>query len=295
MSWRTVQLQPVSIDFVAGSHGHFLEYMCNRFVVGIPVELSPFNALGASHIKDADYIKNSKFFARHYSELALPTQSQIVKITFDHSDLLPLISGCFLRAGDSNLHVNDLEIDTYNKLKDGYFKDLINNINTAYSQQGITIDQTNPNCPRYILREYFKFGFADPEANGFMKKLEELIYSTDKRVFEFKFSWFYDGDVFVEQLENLADWCGTMLLHTDMIKELHETFLSKQIFKDHKSQCDDIINCVNKQQSKILPELTVLQESYINGILEQTYQIEMPFMQEKYFNSTQEIVQYLNV
>jgi hypothetical protein len=288
-------MQPVSIDFVAGSHGHFLEYVCNRFIAGITVEFSPFNTLGASHIKDADYIKNAKFLASHYSELATPTQSQIVKIKFDHSDLLLLISGCFLRAGDSNIHVNDLEINTYNKLKDGWFKDLLNEINTAYRKQGININQDNPNCPRYILREYFKFGFTDTSTNGFMRKLEELTYSADKRVFEFKFDWFYDSDKFLQQLDNLSKWYDTTLLHTDMIVTLHKTFLSKQIFKDHKSQCDDIIDCVNKRQSKFLPELTVLQESYINAILEQMYQIEMPFMQEKYFNSTQEIVQYLNV
>ena len=43
----------ISIDFVAGSHGHFLEYMCNRFIADIGIDFAPF--------KDPYYVENSVF------------------------------------------------------------------------------------------------------------------------------------------------------------------------------------------------------------------------------------------
>ena len=96
-------MQLVSIDFVAGCHGNFLEYMCNKFIAKLPITFSPFNNLGASHIRQNNYYKNAVFIAKHYSELSLPTENRIVKISYDCDDLLPLTSVCFLRAGNSNI------------------------------------------------------------------------------------------------------------------------------------------------------------------------------------------------
>ena len=286
---------PVSIDFVAGSHGHFLEYVCNRFIASIAVDFVPFNDLGASHLKNPYYIENSVFTAAHYSELKRPTEDHIIKITFDYDDLLLLSSGCFFRAGDSNININDLEHDTYNKLKDGWFEDLISNINRAYQAQGIVISRETLNCPRYILREYFKFGFRNPETNGFMEKLSALKYHPDKKIFEFKFSWFYDQEKFLDHISRLSDWYGTKINDLQGLIDLHDIFLSKQIFRSHKTDCDTILDKVVQKNPQPISDLTVLQESYINAVLEKTYKKEMPFMQEKYFNSTQEIVQYINV
>mgnify|MGYP003633370510 CR=1 FL=1 len=41
----------ISIDFVPGSHGHFLEYVCNKYIMGQSIDFNPFNSIGASHAK----------------------------------------------------------------------------------------------------------------------------------------------------------------------------------------------------------------------------------------------------
>jgi hypothetical protein len=279
----------VSIDFVAGSHGQFLEYVCNRFVAQHDINYLPFNKLGASHVNIRN--KDFTFLANHFSELGLKKHAKIVQIVFDADDLLLLSSVCFFRAGDSNIDVRSLEIETYHKLKNSHFSNLIDQINSAY---GITLSDKNPNCARYILREFFKFGFKDPEINGFIQELKKLKHPADADVFTFRYKDFYSTENFIQRLSELAKWHGTVLL-LDQLEELHSMFLSKQIFKDDKIQCDRILESVSSNSDIEIPPLSLLQESYLNGVLENMYSIEMPFRQDQYFNSTQEIVKYLNV
>jgi hypothetical protein len=42
-----------------------------------------------------------------------------------------------------------------------------------------------------------------------------------------------------------------------------------------------------------LNKLTLFKESYINAQLEKIFNIEMPFLQEEYFTSTKEIIEYI--
>ena len=284
-------MNSVSIDFVAGAHGQFLEYMCNRFIAHHGIFYSPFNQLGASHMNMRR--QNYVFKANHFSLLNLPKQQRVIKISFNYKDLLPLSSGCFLRAGDSNIDVRSLEIDTYNKLCNGYFDSLVSAINSAYAKE-VNLTRATPNCPRYILREFFKFGFKTPELNGLIQELNKFDYAAGTDLYEFKFEYFYDTEIFIKQLENLSHWYGSRF-NSDEARDLHKDFLSRQIFRNDKKQCDALLASIANKQSVPIPNLSVLQESYINAKLENLYQIEMPFIQEKYFNSTQDIVQYINV
>jgi hypothetical protein len=286
-------MDSVSIDFVAGSHGNFLEYVCNKFIARQEINFSPFNHLGASHNKENTYIEERIFKCGHYSEYKIPTDQKIIKIDFDDEDLLTLSSVCFLRAGDSNIDITSLEKNTYNKLIHGHFKNLIAQINNSYPD--VQLSEFSPNCPRHILREFFKFGFKTPSINGFTILKKNFVYNKNFDIFIFKFINFYDTDKFIKNLKDLAVWYGMGIDQLSNLKLLHKEFLDKQIIKNHKSQCDVLVNCVKKRQNVSISNLTVLQESYINGALENIYQIEMPFNQEKYFNSTQEIVQYLDV
>lgn len=281
----------ISIDFVAGSHGHFLEYICNSFIAHISSDHIPFNKLGASHNKSADYQKNKLFVANHYSELNLSMTDKIIRITFDYDDLLTLTSGAFLRVGNIGIENNLLEKDTYNKLfKSKYYIHLIDEINTAYPCNQISAE--TPDCPRFVLREFFKFGFKNPENHGFVKKLKQLKYKSDANVIDFAYKNFYNYDLFESNINKLGAVFNTTI-DTDSLKKVWKIFIDKQIFKDYQKQCDLIIDKVLTNQNFIIPSLSLFQESYINGVLEKQFEIEMPFYQPQYFTSTKEIQQHL--
>jgi hypothetical protein len=281
----------IAIDFVAGSHGHYMEYVANRFVAKIPADFDPFNVNNASHTRPKDYYDSAKFVAEHYFEKGVPATQRILRITFTKNDLLPLTSVSLRRAGDYNIDNNLLEIDTYNKLKNQHYSYLIDIINQSYPEAGISAQ--SPNCARHILREYFKFGFRDPEQHGFMIELNRLMYHADRDIFDFPLSDLYDLDRFVSRCQTLSTWYDSGTLDLGNLKNLHVRFLEKQIYKDHSVICNKIIDAVQKQQSMAIPELTLFQESYINGVIEKLYQVEMPFLQTKYFTDTQQILDHI--
>lgn len=280
----------ISIDFVAGSHGHFLEYVCNKFIAKIASDFTPFNHLGASHQTSLEYIKNRVFVADHYSEKGLSVSSRVIRITFKYDDLLVLTSGAFLRVGDVGIIDHELEIDTYNKLKNSkYYLYLIDSINSAYPDYEIS--PSNPNCPRFVLREYFKFGFKIPEHHGYIKKLNQLQYKhTD--VIDFQYHNFYNYELFLSGIKELAKLFNVRIDENELLT-LWNSFISKQIFRGLKTQCDSIIDHVVNGTKTNIPVLTMLQESYINGMLEKKFAAEMPFHQDRYFTNTEQIRNYL--
>jgi hypothetical protein len=71
---------------------------------------------------------------------------------------------------------------------------------------------------------------------------------------------------------------------------LHQEFVKRQIYKYDKTQADSIISSVQNKQEIPIAKLKLLQESYINGVLERMYNIEMPFKQLEYFSNTKEII-----
>jgi hypothetical protein len=73
----------------------------------------------------------------------------------------------------------------------------------------------------------------------------------------------------------------------------HNKFLSFIPYILHKEQCDQVINYVNQGIDFPIPKLTLFQESYINGQLENIYSKEMPFHQDKYFTSTKDLLYYI--
>jgi len=281
----------ISIDFVAGSHGNFLEYACNKFIAKIPANFDPFTSLGTSHNKPDEYSKQRMFYAYHFSEYNVPTTESVVRITFESDDLLLLSSITWLRAGDMNIDCDLLETNTYYKLKNTTYEYVLMSLNTAYPF--LNLSESNPDCPRHILREFFKFGFKNYKSHGMIKKLEELKYDDQHRVFDFEFKNFYNCQRFIKRLSALGEWYGNPIVDYNAIKKIHKKFLEKQIYKNDKDIADNIILAVKNQIAIPIPKLTLMQESYINGILESIYGIEMPYYQPKYFSNSQDILTHL--
>jgi hypothetical protein len=281
----------ISIDFVAGTHGNFLEFVCNKFIAKQDINFLPFNHLGASHLKSDQYRNHRVFIAKHYFELKIAHSSKLVRILFNHDDLLLLSAGCLYRAGNSGIEEDLLEINTYFKLKNNkFFSYLIDSINSAYPDNQIS--PSNPNCSRFILREFFKFGFKDPEVNGLTKQLNELKSPKNCDMIDFYYHEFYNKQLFMKKLTKLSQWCGTSL-NTDGLDLVWQEFYDQQFQKDLKYYCDTIIDQVIALENKPIPKLSMLQESYINGILEKKFSIEMLFKQTEYFKTTGEIIQHL--
>ena len=292
-------MERILIDFQGGTHGNFLEFLLNQFYYSIEWE-DPFTDLGTSHKKIYN-LHTVKFFAGHFtsskvskvSENIFLSSNNIILITIEPQDLLLVMSVSLLRAGDTNISDDLLEIDTFNKL-DRYifYKSMLNRMITSYN---LKCNKENPNIPRYILREFFKFGFRTPEINGFIKtQNNSLTQLHGKNVYFMPFASFYNYDTLFEQLNKIYNYFQLDVIVDKLIlKNLHTKFFNKIPYTNITNICNQVIDAVDTKQIIDIPKLSMLQESYINSQIEKKYNIEMPFVQQEYFKNTEDIIQYI--
>ena len=286
-----IALDTIPIDFVAGSHGNYLETVCNQGFGIVPRE-NNFTKHGTSHSKSHSYKKQKVFDARHWFSNyfhELQTHSHVISIRYQQDDLLLLSSVSLLRSGDYGINNDQLEHNTVTKLNNLHYKNVLEQLYQAYP----FLDRNCADIPRWVLREFYKFGFRDPNINGYWKEQQKMCYGADQQVFDFEFGSFYNIDQFARQLADLANFLNTEFEFVDDFYATHEKFLSYIPYRDHKQQCDQIINYINNSEIQPIPPLTLFQESYINGCLENLYHKEMPFHQDKYFTSTKDVLYYL--
>jgi hypothetical protein len=282
----------IPIDFVAGTHGNFLEIILNKFFNIVPVDFDPFNSNGASHVKQKQYLDQRLFVARHWTndskfDQLKPDYDRVISIQFDQDDILLVCLLSFWRAEPHYIDVNFLEIDTYSKLDNTEYRHMLNSITDAYP----FLKRNTGSIPRNVLREFFKFGFLTPEQEGCWRKLQELQYNIPS--FVFKFKAFYDRTSLVTTLKQLEEFLGMSFNFDKEFDCMHEKFLSLNPYRNHQSQCDAIITAVESEKHQLIPPLTLLQESYINAQLEKIYKKEMPFHDLIYFTSTKDVLNYL--
>jgi hypothetical protein len=324
----------IYIDFQGGSHGNYLEFVCNK-LAGIKSNELPFNQYGASHTKK--YQDNKIFEATHYSyDLGGPMESnaKIISIYITPTDLLPLTSISLLRAGDFQYYNDELEIKTYHKLSISNYKSLLDMLNKNFFTGQIArsynnvknekwpnvatmedfealpawikdeclnvhklvllpeLSKTNPNCPRYILREMFKIGFKDPTNTGFISNQNNVKYNNGHDVFYFPFACFYDTKWFIKEIQAVATWAN--IPYND-ISELHKEFLERQPYKNSKTVCDNLLDRILNKEIFNLPVIDLLQESYISAQLELKFNKEIPDMMTTWFCTSKEIIDYFEI
>jgi hypothetical protein len=282
----------IPIDFLAGSHGNFLETVLNKYF-GFVANENTLTSTGTSHNKSTDYLQQRVFWARHWFEnyqQELKTFEKIISVRFSQDDLLLLSSVSLLRAGDMNINNDSLEVNTRSKLNNEFYKGTLDLIYQSYP----FLDPKSDSIERYILREFFKFGFRDPDHNGYWIKQQQMTYPNNAQVFCVDFDSFYD----IGKLENTIRQLEVFVDRSfDFSAEFyleHKRFLSFIPYCDHKNTCDQIVQAVLKREDIAVPPLTLFQESYINGTLERLFQREMPYHQPDYFTSTKDMLYYIN-
>lgn len=321
----------VYIDFQGGSHGNFLEFVCNKFLGNVLCPDHPFDDLGTSHNKF--YKSTQLFYGGH--DYTHCVNSQIISVQISDDDLLPLMSISLLRAGGYNLDNNSLEINTYNKLNNVHYRWVLDNIIEKFFQEQIStsyqavkdaswpnitcyqdfmalpekikqecIDVHNlfflelgpnyPNCPRFVLREFFKIGFKDTKLNGFMQRQSAMTYDPSNRVFYFPYCAFYHTDSFINQVQQIALWSNLSITNLDDLIKLHLDFLSRQPYYKSKEKCDALMAQIINNELVDFDTLTLLEESYLSAKIELHYQQELPYNQPVWFLNSNKLFEYLN-
>jgi hypothetical protein len=180
-------------------------------------------------------------------------------------------------------------MDDFKRLPDWIQSECINQHNIRLLQ----FDADHPDCPRHILREFFKIGFCNPEQAGFIVEQKKMVYDSSNDLIIFPFASFYNIDAFINQIQLIGKWSNFELDNVSQLAELHNMFLDKQPYKDSKKFCDRLVTKICNQEIFELPKLDLLQESYISAQLENLYGCDLTRNQPNWFTNSRQILDFL--
>lgn len=301
------------IIYQGGHHGNFLRYIGNTAWHKRPIR-SPFAPNGTSHADENEKVPSDRFQVLHWFskdpelyapeddfgwgvEKAVPAEWfnpnwQFIVITASPAHMFEMTWLSFKRACNFNLDLNGLTQNT---------KQTLSTVLGWREMYDLIISNYNINpgddVPRHVLREFFKFPFVDSDVSTAMitdNEFDKLLSDAGIKYFNFPLEAFYNTSLFKETLTDLSKFTDCEF-DLDRLEELHLEFLDglKEMF-DLKNQADEIISNVLSNVSSDIPNLDLLQESYINGTLEKITGVEMPFDRPKeYFTSTKQIMDHI--
>lgn len=314
----------IPIDYVPGSHGHFLAFVCNRFLTDIPRTLlgdSPLTAQGTSHGGLDSYWQSRIFREAHYmlghSHYLAPAHEnpsleqwhgRVIRIWYDRDDLLTLTATCFLRAGDIGIDIDQLHIDTYGQLDNTLFGSVLAELqrlsaeNLTRSIQDVRddtwplvaswadwdalptaikqeceqqhqmylwrLDAQHRDCPRWVLREYFRESFRPQATNGFLALRDRMIYHDGCDIFDWHFRDFFDTEAFEYAVDRLAGWLGTCCRDNDSMMSLHKDFLRRHRYRDLHQRCQLLWQKWQQRQDHDLSALTLIEQAWLECQIE---------------------------
>jgi hypothetical protein len=297
----------IAIDFQGGSHGNFLEFACNT-LAGCTQDTLPFNQAGAAHskkyinpqvffadhysfndvsipgrmvvsvqIQESDLLPLTAIsllragdYGYDNDELEIDTYNKLNNVDYCHM-LTDLINGYFFQQVETSYNaVRDPSWPTIKTLQE--FKQLPAHIQQECIEQHqlqlLELSAESPDCPRDILRDFFKIGFANPDQQGFMKQQVDKIHYTDKSVYVFPFAAFYDPIQFLQHMKLIAKWAGIVYNNWERVEILHTEFLARQPYCALKQTCDHIVDTLCDNLTLQAPPVNLLAEAYINAQLE---------------------------
>lgn len=255
----------IKIDFHGSTHGHFLEYVSNVYIMQTdPGAGELFNSLGAAHAVDDVYFKNRQIVCGHYSSdnLIVEITDQVIRITLDSTDdrqFFIALTNLIYRAGDV-----------------GFEKQMLS-IPDSIRQDSIV----------YRNNWYSKFNERHSYSD-FYNKFNEIF----QPVFEFPFESFYSFPEFCKKLNEMAVFLNQTFFPDKSLFELWEKFIKMNQGFQSYNKCNTILENIFANRDMAIG-CTVIEQGWINYNLSKMcrmYNGSM-FEQPQFPTNTQEIYQ----
>lgn len=275
----------IYIDFFGGTHGHFLEYSINALEDSIK-DINPFTKFGTSHVQYRKKLAVAEHFSLHNISLDYKN-NHVISITAKPDDCLLVNLLCFRRAGDHAFDLYNLEKELSTKVKNTYF---FPGLRESLLHYGVDIANDQP-VSKGMLRESFKYNFVDQGNNSLMQMIQKQVYTgVSKNIF---LRDFYSVSQYIAMIQSIVtDFKLPYDVNTAWYENLWQRFINKNDIINYEQ---DVINVFQSVVNKVdrAMHLNIIQQAWLNAMLENKFGKEMPFHMEEYFTSTSEVNQYL--
>ena len=262
----------IAIDFSPSLHGHFLEYIINRYIYNCDEITSIFEDSGASDVIENDerYQRNLIVKCDHYSEFNKPYPQNTTSVIYiKHNTRYDFVSmvNSFYRVFDRTQDTNHSSADI--------LKFHMNNLDASSVS-----DVRN--------RLYTKL---------FKRHFDELHIKkeTNIPVIDFDFGSFFTLHQFIASLRRVADSLNTHMTFNKALVNDWSNFIKVNQGYQFMNIAEDVIDSIIKGKSKEIED-NVFVHAYINCHLSHAFPIYTGsiFDDEKYPTNTYEIYNLIN-
>lgn len=302
----------IYIDFVPGTHGQYLAYACNRYFTESYYldSFELYDNLGRAHRSSTEFIANKTFDAQHLFELDDNTNfgSKIIRITFESDDMFYLTDRYLTKAGAYTVEIDNLTHNTYQKLNNEQHRPILDNLingwchpqwlsqtKQAFIQQlGVCsltrLDELYPDCPEWILREFYKINF-DSQSNGLTQRLRK--FAPEVAVFYFPLRCILDAKGFIDKMIELAAWLEVDIYSIGNLIKEHSHFLRLQsISRDQ--QTTSIGTALIAGINRDITHFDWLQQAWVWHKAEWIFEQRLTNVPQTFYNNTNEILEALD-
>jgi len=234
----------IKIDFHGSTHGHFLEYVSNVYIMQTtPSKRNIFKAPSFSaHNPDHYYLKDRIIECGHFFDpiynLNITDQDQVIRIVIDQSNdntFFIAFTNLLFKAGDVGIERQLLNIP------DSIRADRIKFRNNLYS--------------KFVEREKYANYYGN-------------FLPTMSPVFEFKVESFFSFKNFCVELSKLADFLSQTFFVDQSLYMLWEEFITKNQGWQSYIKCNQVLEHTFANNAASI-DCTVLEEAWINYNLSQ--------------------------
>lgn len=247
--------------FLPGTHGNFLA-KCLSVCSGVVEDFEFYSATSkGAHNQSKDFERIIEF--THES-----VRNNITcYINFNHDDLYILNWHLFYAAGEFGIDL--LQVNEFTPLK----KHMDLKSDHSIVTNGFPkIIQGFEGQGQSGLREMYKKFFKD--GNGLCKRQAEC-YFNHKFDNIFQFSWFYDKDMFINNVKHLVKELGYEY-KIDIVHKWEDFALKKLAIRQSKEFVEQAFVCYNKGIDLDISQLCVFEQAYLDHLIEEHlgYEIE---------------------
>jgi len=188
-----------------------------------------------------------------------------------NQDHQPILDSLQLYFNDSDV------IDSYNNVKAEEwpnietvqdFLDLPAHIQRecqeTYGIKPYKLTQETPDCPRHVLRDFFRNIFLTADTVPYITQQHQIAYHDSNDIFVFPYSSFLDKQSFLDAIDRVAKWSNYQVNYTQELNKLYDDFAGTQNYLLEKIRCDNIVKSINNNESYNLTDLNVISEAYIS-------------------------------
>ena len=255
----------ILIDFHGSTHGHFLEYVSNVYIMQTdPGAGELFNSLGAAHAVDNVYCKNRQIKCGHYSSrnVKFNDNDQIIRIVIDPNNdvhFFIALTNLVYRAGD-----------------------------VGFEKQMLLIpDSTRQDSVAYRNNWYSKFTERHSYSN-FYNEFNKI----SQPVFEFPFESFYSFPEFCKNLNEMAAFLNQTFFPDKSLFDLWKKFIEMNQGFQSYNKCNIILENIFSSRNMAI-DCTIIEQGWINYNLSKMCRIYngSMFEQKQFPTNTQDIYQ----